>query len=58
MTNAAVTTNSHITVTLTADPGSAQILWVQKQTGSFTIHLTRAVTNATSFTYLIVETFP
>jgi hypothetical protein len=58
VTNAAVTTNSHITVTLTTDPGSAQILWVQKQTGSFTIHLTRAVTNATSFTYLIVETFP
>lgn len=53
--NLAATANSHITVTLTTNPGSAQVLWVQRQAGSFTLHLTRSVTNATSFTYLIVE---
>jgi hypothetical protein len=56
--NPALTANSHITVTLTADPGSAQVHWVRRQAGSFTLHLTRSVGNATSFTYLIVEPFP
>jgi len=55
--NPAITANSHITVTLAADPGSAQVLWVKRQAGSFTLHLTRSVSNATSFTYLIVEPF-
>jgi hypothetical protein len=55
--NPAITANSHITVTLATDPGSAQVLWVQRQAGSFTLHLTRSVSNATSFTYLIVEPF-
>jgi hypothetical protein len=53
--NPAVNANSHITVTLSTNPGSAQVLWVQRQEGSFTLHLTRSVTNATSFTYLVVE---
>jgi hypothetical protein len=55
VTNPAVTANSHITATLTTNPGSAQVLWVQRQAGSFTLHLTRSVTNATSFSYLIVD---
>ena len=55
--NPAVTANSHIAVTLAADPGSAQVLWVQHQAGSFTLHLTRSVNNTTRFTYLIVEPF-
>jgi hypothetical protein len=55
--NPAVTATSHITVTLTADPGSAQVLWVKRQAGSFTVHLTRSVSNVTTFTYLIVEPF-
>jgi hypothetical protein len=56
--NSAVTTTSHITVTLNADPGAAQLLWVQRQAGSFTLHLTRTVQNSISFTYLVVEPFP
>jgi hypothetical protein len=55
--NPAVTTNSHVAITLSADPGSAQVLWVQHQVGSFTLHLTRSVSNTTTFTYLIVEPF-
>ena len=58
VSNPAVTAKSHITVSLTSDPGSAQLLWVQRQAGSFTVHLTSAVSNATSFSYLIVEPFP
>jgi hypothetical protein len=55
--NSAVTATSHITVTLNADPGAAQLLWVERQTGSFTVHLTKKVQNSTSFTYLVVEPF-
>jgi hypothetical protein len=72
--NAAATAASHITVTLTEDPGStntnppgqggarapspvAQVHWVQRQAGSFTVHLTQGVVNATDFTYLIVEPY-
>ena len=58
VSNSAVTAKSHVTVSLTSDPGSAQTLWVQRQAGSFTVHLTSAVSNATSFSYLIVEPFP
>jgi hypothetical protein len=54
----AVTATSHITVTLSANPGSAQVLWVARQAGSFTVHMTQSVGNATSFTYLVVEPFP
>jgi hypothetical protein len=54
----AVTTESHVTVTLTANPGgSAQVHWVARQAGSFTVHLTQAVPSSTNFTYLIVEPF-
>ena len=56
--NPAVTAKSHITVSLTSDPGSAQLLWVKRQAGSFTVHLTNSVSSATSFSYLIVEPFP
>ena len=53
---AAVTASSHITVTLTGNPGRAQVLWVERQAGvGFVVHLTRAVGNATPFTYLVVE---
>jgi len=55
--HSAVTATSHITVTLNADPGTAQLLWVERQAGSFTVHLTRAVPNSISFTYLVVEPF-
>ena len=55
--NFAVTATSHITVTLNADPGAAQLLWVERQTGSFTVHLTKRVQNSISFTYLVVEPF-
>ena len=53
--NSAVTATRHITVTLDADPGAAQLLWVEKQAGSFTVHLTQPVQNSISFTYLVVE---
>jgi hypothetical protein len=56
--HSAVTATSHITVTLNADPGAAQLLWVERQAGSFTVHLTRAVQNSISFTYLVVEPIP
>src|SRR2546428_5459225 len=56
--NAAVRSNSHISITLTGNPGVAQVLWVEQRAGSFTLHLTQNVTNATGFTYLIVEPFP
>lgn len=57
--NAAVTGNSHITVTLTTDPGDRQVSWVDRDPGSgFTVHLTQAPPPRrpeTSLTYLIVE---
>jgi hypothetical protein len=54
----AVTTESRVTITLTAHPGgSAQVHWVARQAGSFTVHLTQAVASVTSFTYLVVEPF-
>jgi hypothetical protein len=49
---------SHITVTLTSDPGGRHVRWVSPAAGSFTLHLTDAPPNKrpqTSFTYLIVE---
>jgi hypothetical protein len=58
VSNQAVTAESHITVTLTANPGaSARLHWVARQAGSFTVHLTQTVSSSTSFTYLIVEPF-
>jgi hypothetical protein len=63
--NSRVTALSHITVTLTADPGTAStggpavVVWVERQPGSgFLVHLSRRVARDTSFTYLIVESAP
>lgn len=62
--NPFVTSSSHITVTLTADPGQASstpgtkpvVVWVERQPGTgFVVHLTRPVRSPTPFTYLIVE---
>lgn len=62
VSNVAVTAQSHITVTLTGDPGRvlsgipAVVVWVERQAGTgFVIHLSRRVGPATPFTYLIVE---
>lgn len=64
LTNPAVTGVSHITVTLTGDPGQASsapgskpvVVWVERQPGAgFVVHLSRPVRFATPFTYLIVE---
>ena len=56
--NPAVTDASHVTVTLTGDPGNAAavVQWVERQPGSgFIVHLRVPVSNETPFTYLIVE---
>lgn len=64
VTNATVTALSHITVTLTGDPGQASsspgakpvVAWVERQPGTgFVVHMSRPVRFATPFTYLIVE---
>lgn len=62
--NSSVTGLSHITVTLTGDPGQAgsapgtkpMVVWVERQPrAGFVVHMSRPVRNATPFTYLIVE---
>jgi len=57
--NAAVTDVSHITVTLTGDPGPRQLHWVERDPGvGFRLHLTQGPPPQrpqTAFTYLIVE---
>jgi hypothetical protein len=60
--NAAVTNQSHITVTLTGNPGvplsgfPIVIHWVERMPGSgFMLRMTRRVGPATPFTYLIIE---
>jgi hypothetical protein len=59
-----VTNGSHVTVTLTGDPGQASsspgtkpvVVWVERQPGTgFVVHMSRPVRFATPFTYLIVE---
>jgi hypothetical protein len=64
VSNPLVTVQSHVTVTLTGDPGQASstpgtkpvVVWVERQPGTgFVVHLSRAVRMATQFTYLIVE---
>jgi hypothetical protein len=64
VSNSRVTGLSHITVTLTGDPGQASsapgnkpvVVWVERQPGTgFVVHLSRPVRFATPFTYLIVE---
>ena len=55
--NPAVTDVSHITVTLTGNPGLRELRWVERMPGSgFRVHLTPDRPKpATGFTYLIVE---
>jgi hypothetical protein len=52
-----VTTESHITVALTSDPGSkATVQWVERAPGTgFTIHLSSTAKTATGFSYFIVQ---
>jgi hypothetical protein len=62
--NPVVTALSHITITLTGDPGQASsapglkpvTVWVDRQPGTgFVVHMSRPVRFATPFTYLVVE---
>lgn len=57
--NPNVTESSHITVTLTSDPGPRSVRWVEKTPGAgFRVHLTAAPGKnrpMTELTYLIVE---
>ncbi len=55
--NPAVTATSHISVTLTVDPGdAATIQWVERQPNvGFTVHLTRRARVDVPFTYFVVE---
>ena len=54
-----VTAASHITVTLSSDPGQRSVRWVQRDPGNgFTIHMSSAPPKQrpqTAFTYLVVE---
>lgn len=56
---AAVTSESHVTVTPVGNPGTRHVLWVQRDPGvGFTVHMSSAPPPqrpATPFTYLIVE---
>jgi hypothetical protein len=57
--NLAVGATSHITVTLTSDPGPRQLGWVERSPGSgFTVHLTPAPKKRrpeTTLTYMVAE---
>jgi hypothetical protein len=57
VTNANVSDRSHVTVTLTEDPGNAAaVSWVERQPGTgFIVHATKRVPNATPFSFFIVE---
>ena len=52
-----VTPESHITVTLTSDPGhEATVHWVERNPGvGFVIHFSKKLAKKTSFSYLIIE---
>ena len=52
-----VSEKSHVTVTLTGDPGNqASVAWVQRHPGlGFMLHLDRPAAAETPFTYFIVE---
>ena len=57
--NPAVTVDSHITVTLTDDPGRASVAWVERDSGTgFTVHMSSRPRSDVPFTYLIVEPAP
>jgi len=52
------TESSHISVTLASDPGQREVRWVERDAGSFTVHLTpapRARRPETDLTYTILE---
>ncbi len=54
--NPAVTAASHITVTLTGNPGLARFDWVERQPGTgFVVHLQGVSLSGLPFTYLVVE---
>lgn len=56
-----VSENSIILVTLTSNPGNPNsiVQWVERNPGvGFTVHLTKKVGTATTFTYLILEPGP
>ena len=56
VSNPAVTTVSHITVTFTGDPGRARVAWVERHADTgFTVHMSSRPRSAVPFTYLIVE---
>jgi hypothetical protein len=59
VSNPAVTAESHITVSLTSNPGNRQVRWVERDPGTgFTVHLVPTPPNQrplTTLTYLIVE---
>jgi hypothetical protein len=51
-----VTSDSHITVTLTDDPGNqATVQWVKRNAVGFVIHFSKKLAKKTPFSYLIVE---
>jgi hypothetical protein len=52
----AVTAASHITVTLTGNPGTARFDWLERQPGSgFVVHLAGLALWEIPFTYLVIE---
>ncbi|HUF54524.1 MAG TPA: hypothetical protein VMR52_12225 [Dehalococcoidia bacterium] len=56
--NEAVQPNSHVSVTLTGDPGKRQLNWVEIVAGGFNVHMTDVPPpqrTAVDFTYLVVE---
>jgi hypothetical protein len=56
VSNSAVQANSNVIITLTSDPGDAQISWAERNPGSgFVVHMTKKVGAATTFAYLITE---
>lgn len=56
VSNPAVQANSNVIVTLTSDPGDAQIAWVERIAASgFVLHMTKKVGAPTTFAYLITE---
>jgi len=55
VSNPAVTTTSHVTVTLGAAPGQSLVSWVDVVEGEFTIHLAAQTAAAAPFSYLVVE---
>jgi hypothetical protein len=54
----AVTATTHITVSLTSDPGGAAVQWIERVPGSgFRVYLTKSVRTATTFSYFMAYPF-